>query len=152
MTEQELLQENEKLKARLQKAIAVFGEQKTNIQRLTEERDSARKELMKANERITELEELTAKNDENDTKFFEQVQEIEDLSAAKKSLEDSLSKTESALKTTTEQLQNTTADLAAAEKREDELEHSILTMRADVSNMRERAKEALKELSKIIAG
>lgn len=152
MTEQELLQENEKLKARLQKAIAVFGEQKTNIQRLTEERDSARKELMKANERITELEELTAKNDENDTKFFEQVQEIEDLSAAKKSLEDSLSKTESALKTTTEQLQNTTADLAAAEKREDELEHSILTMRTDVSNMRERAKEALKELSKIIAG
>ena len=152
MTEQELLQENEKLKARLQKAIAVFGEQKTNIQRLTEERDSARKELMKANERITELEELTAKNDENDTKFFEQVQEIEDLSAAKKSLEDSLSKTESALKTTTEQLQNTTADLAAAEKREDELEHSILTMRTDVSNMRERAKEVLKELSKIIAG
>lgn len=152
MTEQELLQENEKLKARLQKAIAVFGEQKTNIQRLTEERDSARKELMKANERITELEELTAKNDENDTKFFEQVQEIEDLSAAKKSLEDSLGKTESALKTTTEQLQNTTADLAAAEKREDELEHSILTMRTDVSNMRERAKEALKELSKIIAG
>lgn len=152
MTEQELLQENEKLKARLQKAIAVFGEQKTNIQRLTEERDSARKELMKANERITELEELTAKNDENDTKFFEQVQEIEDLSAAKKSLEDSLSKTESALKTTTEQLQNTTADLAAAEKREDELEHSILTMRTDLSDMRERAKEALKELSKIIAG
>lgn len=152
MTEQELLQENEKLKARLQKAIAVFGEQKTNIQRLTEERDSARKELMKANERITELEELTAKNDENDTKFFEQVQEIEDLSAAKKSLEDSLSKTESALKTTTEQLQNTTADLEAAEKREDELEHSILTMRTDASNMRERAKEALKELSKIIAG
>lgn len=152
MSEQELLQENEKLKARLQKAIAVFGEQKTNIQRLTEERDSARKELTKANERITELEELTAKNDENDTKFFEQVQEIEDLSAAKKSLEDSLSKTESALKTTTEQLQNTTADLAAAEKREDELEHSILTMRTDVSNMRERAKEALKELSKIIAG
>lgn len=152
MTEQELLQENEKLKARLQKAIAVFGEQKTNIQRLTEERDSARKELMKANERITELEELTAKNDENDTKFFEQVQEIEDLSAAKKSLEDSLSKTESALKTTTEQLQNTNADLAAAEKREDELEHSILTMRTDLSDMRERAKEALKELSKIIAG
>lgn len=152
MTEQELLQENEKLKARLQKAIAVFGEQKTNIQRLTEERDSARKELTKANERITELEELTAKNDENDTKFFEQVQEIEDLSAAKKSLEESLSKTESTLKTTEEQLQNTTADLAAAEKREDELEHSILTMRADVSNMRERAKEALKELSKIIAG
>lgn len=152
MTEQELLQENEKLKARLQKAIAVFGDQKANIQRLTEERDSARKEITKANERIAELEELTAKNDENDTKFFEQVQEIEDLSAAKKSLEDSLSKTESALKTTTEQLQNTTADLAAAEKREDELEHSILTMRADVSNMRERAKEALKELSKIIAG
>lgn len=152
MTEQELLQENEKLKARLQKAITVFGEQKANIQRLTEERDSARKEITKANERITELEELTAKNDENDTKFFEQVQEIEDLSAAKKSLEDSLSKTESALKTTTEQLQNTTADLAAAEKREDELEHSILTMRTDVSNMRERAKEALKELSKIIAG
>lgn len=79
MTEQELVQENEKLKARLQKAIAVFGEQKANIARLTEERDSARAEQTKLEDRIKALEEVSRANEENDTKFFDQLQEIESL-------------------------------------------------------------------------
>lgn len=79
MTEQELVQENEKLKARLQKAITVFGEQKANIARLTEERDSARAEQTKLEERIKALEEVSRANEENDTKFFDQLQEIESL-------------------------------------------------------------------------
>ena len=81
MTEQELIQENEKLRARLQKAITVFTEQKNTISRLTVERDDAKEELAKLNERIAQLEEVTKSIDEQDDNFFKQVEEIEDLSA-----------------------------------------------------------------------
>ena len=81
MTEQELTQENEKLRARLQKAITVFTEQKNTISRLTVERDDAKEELAKLNERIAQLEEVTKSIDEQDDNFFKQVEEIEDLSA-----------------------------------------------------------------------
>lgn len=81
MTEQELIQENEKLRARLQKAITVFTEQKNTISRLTVERDDAKEELTKLNERIAQLEEVTKSIDEQDDNFFKQVEEIEDLSA-----------------------------------------------------------------------
>lgn len=81
MTEQELIQENEKLRARLQKAISVFTEQKNTISRLTVERDDAKEELAKLNKRIAQLEEVTKSIDEQDDNFFKQVEEIEDLSA-----------------------------------------------------------------------
>ena len=81
MTEQELIQENEKLRARLQKAITVFTKQKNTISRLTVERDDAKEELAKLNERIAQLEEVTKSIDEQDDNFFKQVEEIEDLSA-----------------------------------------------------------------------
>lgn len=125
MTEQELLQENEKLKARLQKAITVFGEQKTNIQRLTDERDSARNELAKVNERVSELEAASKDKDENDTKFFEQLQEIDDLSAAKKQLEENLNDVQTKLASTEELLQNTTADLESVTKHNEDLEKNL---------------------------
>ena len=125
MTEQELLQENEKLKARLQKAITVFGEQKTNIQRLTDERDSARNELAKVNERVSELEAASKDKDENDTKFFEQLQEIDDLSAAKKQLEENLNDVQTKLASTAELLQNTTADLESVTKHNEDLEKNL---------------------------
>ena len=79
MTEQELLQENEKLNGRLQKAITVFGEQKATITRLTEERDSANADIEKLKNRITELEAKANEASENDAKFFEQLNEIQVL-------------------------------------------------------------------------
>lgn len=81
MTEQELIQENEKLRARLQKAISVFTEQKNTISRLTVDRDDARNEVAKLNERVAQLEEATKSIDEQDSNFFKQVEEIESLSA-----------------------------------------------------------------------
>lgn len=71
--------ENEKLNARLQKAITVFGEQKASITRLTEERDAANTEIQKLKERIVEFEKKEAENSEQDSKFFDQLKEIEDL-------------------------------------------------------------------------
>ena len=79
MTEQELLQENEKLNGRLQKAITVFGEQKATITRLTEERDSANADIEKLKNRIAELEAKANEASENDAKFFEQLNEIQVL-------------------------------------------------------------------------
>lgn len=90
MTEQELIQENEKLKARLQKAVVVFNEQKTTIARLTEERDDARNDLQKAQTVIAELETKANEASENDSKFFEQIQEIEDLKSEKETLNQQL--------------------------------------------------------------
>ena len=79
MTEQELIQANEKLNARLQKAVEVFNEQKTTIARLTEERDAARAELQKAQETISVLEEKVEQASAKDDTFFEQVKEIDEL-------------------------------------------------------------------------
>jgi chromosome segregation ATPase len=79
MTEQELIQENDKLNARLKKAIQVFSEQKTTIERLTAERDDARKDKASLEELIKELETKQAETDENDAKFFDQLAEIDEL-------------------------------------------------------------------------
>ena len=79
MTVEELTLENERLNGRLKKAIQVFNEQKATINRLTEERDSANAEIEKLKSRISELEKSVAENSENDSKFFEQIQEIDDL-------------------------------------------------------------------------
>lgn len=152
MTEQELLQENEKLKARLQKAITVFGEQKANIQRLTDERDSARAELTKSNERVAELEAANKEKDENDTKFFEQLQEIEDLSASNKHLEEELSNTQSTLKSTTEQLQSTTADLDAVSRHCEDLEKNLKVICEIFVDFSKSAKSAMQNVTNLLKG
>lgn len=79
MTEQELIQENTKLQARLQKAVEVFKEQKADIQRLTEEKSVCVSENERLQKRINELEKLAEDKNEKDDQFFEQVQEIENL-------------------------------------------------------------------------
>ncbi len=101
MSEQELIQENEKLNARLKKAIDVFKEQKENITRLTEERDSAKQEITRLDTRVQELEAKVAESSENDSKFFDLLNEIEiikeqakELEADKASLEESLTHSE----------------------------------------------------------
>lgn len=81
MTEQELIQENEKLKGRLAKAIEVFKEQKENITALTEERDKAKADADFQAAKVQKLEEKLAEKSENDDKFFEQEEEIGNLNA-----------------------------------------------------------------------
>jgi len=81
MTEQELIQENEKLKGRLAKAIEVFKEQKENITTLTEERDKAKADADFQAAKVQKLEEKLAEKSENDDKFFEQEEEIGNLNA-----------------------------------------------------------------------
>ena len=64
-TEKELQQENEKLTARLNKAVQVFNEQKATITRQAEE--------------IESLKQKAAEGEKKDNEFFDQVKEIEDL-------------------------------------------------------------------------
>jgi chromosome segregation ATPase len=76
---EQLRQENEKLNARLKKAITVFNEQKETISRLTEERDNAVSVVEIKDALITDLRAKIAEKDADDTKFFEQLQEIDAL-------------------------------------------------------------------------
>ena len=89
MTEQELIQENEKLNQRLTKAIEVFKEQKENIVRLTQERDEAKGALDKKEAIITELRTKLDEKSGSDEKFFEQVNEIQGLKRSVQELENS---------------------------------------------------------------
>ena len=87
MTEQELIQENEKLNQRLTKAIEVFKEQKENIVRLTQERDEAKGALDKKEATITTLRVKLDEKSSSDEKFFEQVNEIQGLKRSVQELE-----------------------------------------------------------------
>lgn len=79
MTEQELQQEIDKLNARLKKAINVFNEQKTTIERLTTERDELKVRTNDYEKRLKELEDSLAEKAMADDKFFDQLNEINDL-------------------------------------------------------------------------
>lgn len=79
MTIEQLQEENKKLNARLAKAVTVFKEQKENLDRLTAERDSAKADIVGLSARITELEAKLQEKSSDDTKFFEQLEEISKL-------------------------------------------------------------------------
>ena len=79
MTIEQLQEENKKLNARLAKAVTVFKEQKENLDRLTAERDSAKEDVVGLSTRITELEAKLQEKSSDDTKFFEQLEEISNL-------------------------------------------------------------------------
>jgi chromosome segregation ATPase len=79
MTIEQLQEENKKLNARLAKAVAVFKEQKENLDSLTAERDSAKADIVGLSSRITELEAKLQEKSSDDTKFFEQLEEISKL-------------------------------------------------------------------------
>ena len=71
--------EIDKLNGRLKKAVQVFNEQKVNIERLTSERDDALQTIKVRVARIDELESKLAEKEQDDNKFFEQLQEIDTL-------------------------------------------------------------------------
>ena len=79
MTIEQLQEENKKLNARLAKAVTVFKEQKESLERLTAERDSAKEDVVSLSSRITELEAKLQEKSSDDTKFFEQLEEISNL-------------------------------------------------------------------------
>ena len=79
MTEQELQQEIDKLNARLKKAINVFNEQKTTIERLTTERDELKVRTNDYETRLKALEDSLAEKSTADDKFFDQLNEINTL-------------------------------------------------------------------------
>ena len=125
MAQENLLQENEKLNARLKKAIGVFNEQKATIDRLNTEKDTLNERLDEANERIKELEalykEASEKNNESDTRFFEQLNDIDALTQVNKAFSeenDSLNSQVAKLTETNKTLNN------KLKITQDELEHA----------------------------
>ena len=82
--------EIDKLNGRLKKAVQVFNEQKANIERLTSERDDALQTIKVRVARIDELESKLAEKEQDDNKFFEQLQEIDTLNENGAELEKSV--------------------------------------------------------------
>lgn len=112
MTEQEILlkEENQKLNARLTKAIKVFTDQKEEIARLTKERNDAKASLEDSESRIKGLEEKLKANEENDNNFFEQLKEIEKLNNENLDLKNALEARETEITELNKTIENNKID------------------------------------------
>lgn len=78
MTVEELQLENQKLNARLAKAVTVFNEQKENISRLTAERNQAMEDAARNLARVTELETKLSEKSSKDDEFFDLINQIDE--------------------------------------------------------------------------
>ena len=123
MTEQELIQENEKLNARLQKAASVFAEQKATIKRLTEERDAA---VAK-----------TGEAEKQDELFFEQQNEIESLKSQVVELTDQNKTQETSIEDLKDRLQTAQAVFKTQKATIQELEDNNTRLTTDLTKANE---------------
>lgn len=147
---EQLRQENEKLNARLKKAITVFNEQKETIARLTEERDNAVSVVEAKDALITDLRAKIAEKDADDTKFFEQLQEIGTLNEEiknQKTLYDDLT---SQLSEQTKQLEEKTKECNNLNNVISDLDDTISDKNSEIARLGEIATNAKIELDAII--
>ena len=85
MTIEQLQEENDKLQARLKKAIQVFSEQKKTIEDLKTDKTTLTTENDKLKSKIVELESKITEFEKNDDKFFDQIAEIDKINEELKS-------------------------------------------------------------------
>lgn len=85
MTIEQLQEENDKLQARLKKAIQVFSEQKKTIEDLKTDKTALTTENDKLKSKIVELESKITEFEKNDDKFFDQIAEIDKINEELKS-------------------------------------------------------------------
>lgn len=138
---EQLKQENEKLNARLKKAITVFNEQKETIARLTEERDIAVSVVESKDSLIADLRNKIAEKDADDTKFFEQLQEIGALNEEiqnQKTLYDGLA---SQLSERTKQLEEKTKECANLDSVVSDLDDTISDKNTEIAQLEEKNKD-----------
>lgn len=146
---EQLKQENEKLNVRLKKAITVFNEQKVTISRLTKERDNAVSVVDEKDELITELRNKIAEKDADDTKFFEQLQEIDTLKDEiqnQKTLYDGLA---SQLSERTKQLEEKTKECANLDSIISDLDETISDKQTEIEQLEEKNKDLETALDKL---
>lgn len=138
---EQLKQDNEKLNARLKKAITVFNEQKVTISRLTKERDNAVSIVEEKDALIADLRNKIAEKDAEDTKFFEQLQEIDTLNEEiqnQKILYDGLS---SQLSERTKQLDEKTKECANLDSIISDLDETISDKNTEIAQLEEKNKD-----------
>ena len=146
---EQLKQENEKLNARLKKAITVFNEQKETISRLTEERDNAVSVVEAKDALITDLRNKIAEKDADDTKFFEQLQEIDSLNDEiqnQKTLYDGLA---SQLNERTKQLDEKTKECANLDSIISDLDETISDKNSEIAQLEEKNEDLEKALDNL---
>lgn len=125
MTEQELIQENEKLTARLKKAVEVFNEQKATISRQTDE--------------IESLKAKAAEAENKDNEFFEQVNEIEKL-------KDNLAEAQTKCDEQAKRLEKATSEY---KKLKDELD-TVNQKNEDLLQVEQKLRDKLNKLKKVL--
>lgn len=149
MTIEQLQEENKKLNARLAKAVTVFKEQKENLDRLTAERDNAKEDVAGLSSRITELEAKLQEKSSDDTKFFEQLEEISNLEeqlAEKQGLYDVIS---SQLSERTKQLDEKTKECANLDSIISDLDETISDKNTEISQLEEKNEDLEKALDNL---
>lgn len=142
MTEQELIQENEKLNQRLTKAIEVFKEQKENIVRLTQERDEAKGALDKKEATITELRVKLDEKSSSDEKFFEQVNEIQGLKRSVQELEKAFDEAKNTIEQKDQQIEKLQTEAAGFQMQVDTANKLL----ADNENLMNNKLKALNDI------
>lgn len=139
---EQLRQENEKLNARLKKAITVFNEQKETISRLTEERDNAVSIVETKDALITDLRAKIAEKDADDTKFFEQLQEIDALNEEIQNQKTLYNDLASQLSERTNQLEEKTNECANLNSIISDLDDTISDKNSEIAHLEEIATKA----------
>lgn len=139
---EQLRQENEKLNARLKKAITVFNEQKETISRLTEERDNAVSIVETKDALITDLRAKIAEKDVDDTKFFEQLQEIDALNEEIQNQKTLYNDLASQLSERTNQLEEKTNECANLNSIISDLDDTISDKNSEIAHLEEIATKA----------
>lgn len=139
---EQLRQENEKLNARLKKAITVFNEQKETISRLTEERDNAVSVVETKDALITDLRAKIAEKDADDTKFFEQLQEIDALNEEIQNQKTLYNDLASQLSERTNQLEEKTNECANLNSIISDLDDTISDKNSEIARLEEIATNA----------
>lgn len=145
---EQLKQENEKLNARLKKAITVFNEQKETISRLTEERDSAVSVVESKDAIITDLRNKIAEKDVDDTKFFEQLQEIDTLNEVIQNQKTLYNEVELQLSERTKQLEDKINECSNLDSIISDKDGTIADMGSKIDKLEEIATKAKNDATK----
>lgn len=139
---EQLKQENEKLNVRLKKAITVFNEQKETISRLTEERDSAVSVVEAKDALITDLRNKIAEKDVDDTKFFEQLQEIDALNEEIKNQKTLYDEVVLQLSERTKEFEEATKECVHLNNTISDLDETINDMNSKIAKLEENVAKA----------
>ena len=144
-----LQQENEKLNSRLKKAIQVFSDQKENIERLTAESAELQEIIKTKTSRIEELENKLKEKEQDDNKFFDQLQEIDKLNDIIKNNENTISQEKANAEKLSEAIESYAAELHDCEQKLIACENKNKSLQSDLQESKAANQKLTASIKKI---